>query len=180
MPVQITDVLMGPVEIYVGDFGAVEPTDAEAVPGVAFTAVGGTQEGARQIVGQTITPKVVDEIGMPVGGKMTEQTVAIATSLAEARLSNFRLAYNQAVSAATKLGINGNLTNGEPPYVSVLLRGFGPGGDRRLVILRRALSTEPVETAYSKANQTYIPIQWSGYYISESVDAMVIDDTQAA
>lgn len=179
MPITATDVLMGPVEIFVAEFGTAEPADVDAAPAVGWIAVGGTEEGARQIVNQTITKKRVDEVGMAVGGKITEQEVAIATSLAEARLANFRLAYNQAVSTATKVGLNGNLTNGEPPYVAVLLRGFGPGGDRRNVILRKGLSEEAVETAYSRANQTYIPIQWGGYFISESVDAFVIDDTPA-
>lgn len=179
MPVQVTDVLMGPVEIFTAVFGTAEPANALAAPAVAWIPAGGTEEGARQIVNQTFTQKRVDEIAMPVGAKLTDQAVSIATSLAEARLANFRLAYNQAAAVATKLGLNGVLTNGEPPYVAVLLRGWGPGNVRRNVILRRALSTESVETAYSKANQTFIPITWSGFYVSESVDALVIDDSQS-
>jgi len=180
MPIIATDVLMGPVELFTAPFGTTEPANATVAPAAAWIAAGGTQEGLRQIINQTYTPKVVDELGMPVGAKLTELSVQMATALAEARLANFRLALNQAAAATTKLELNGVLTNGEPGYVSVLARGFGPNGLRRNVIIRKALSSESVESTYSKANQTFVPITWSGYFVSESIAAFLIDDTQGA
>lgn len=180
MPITADDVLLGPVELFVSPFGTAEPANAEATPGVLWIPAGGTEEGVRQIVNQSYTAKRVDEVAMRLGSKLNELDVALATALAEARLENFRHAYNLAASAGTTLGLNGNVTNGEPPYVSVLARGFGPDGNRRNVIVRKALSTESVETRYSRAGQTFIPITWTGHYISESIDAFFIDDTQAA
>lgn len=178
MPVDVTDVLMGPVELFTSPFGTAEPANAVTAPSASWIAAGGTEEGVRQVVNQSYTAKRVDEIAMRVGSKLNELDVAIVTALAEARLANFRLAYNQAVSAATKLGLNGVVTNGEPPYVAILARGFGPDGLRRHLILRKGLVTENVESRYSRANQTFIPITWTGHFISESIDAFVIDDTQ--
>ena len=178
MPLIVTDVLMGPVEIYTGIFGVAEPATAVATPGAGWVAAGGTQEGCTLTVNQTFTNKVVDEVAMPVGAKLTEQAVQVSTALAEARLANFRLAWNQAVAVTTKIGLNGVLTNGEPPYVAVLLRGYGPNNLRRNVIIRKALSTETVGIPFAKANQTFIPITWSGFYVSDSIDAATIDDTQ--
>jgi hypothetical protein len=180
MPVTVDDVLLGPVELFVAPFATAEPANAEVTPGVLWIPAGGTEEGVRQIVNQSYTAKRVDEVAMRVGSKLNELDVALATSLAEARLDNFRMAYNLALSAGTTLGLNGNVTNGEPPYVAILARGFGPDNQRRNVIVRKGLSTESVESRYSRASQTYIPITWTGHYISESVDAFFIDDTQAA
>lgn len=181
MPLTVTDVLLGPVEIYTGDFGAAEPPDAVTTPGAGWTPAGGTQEGLQQVVNQSWTNKVVDEVAMPVGAKLNELAVQFVTALAEGRLENFRLAYNLASAPTAKtLGLNGVVTNGEPNYKAILARGFGPDGDRRFVIIRKALSTESVASTYSRANQTYIPITWSGFFVSESIDAFEINDDQGA
>jgi hypothetical protein len=81
--------------------------------------------------------------------------------------------------AGQRLGISGNLTNSSPMFRAIMAKGLGPGGYPRLVICRRALSTESVENRYSKAGQSFIPITWTGYYVSPSVDAFVIDDRQS-
>ena len=101
--------------------------------------------------------------GTPTG--LTGGTITIATSTAG--------------KGGTKLGLSGNLTNASPQFRAVMAKGLGPAGNPRLVIARRTLSTESVENRYSKAGQGFIPITWTGYYVSPSIDAFVIDDTQA-
>lgn len=175
----VQDLILGPAELYVGAFGAVEPTTADDdIDPLVWKPAGGTQEGIRQVIQQTYTDLVVDEIAMPADAQLTQQAASIATALAEGRLDNWRYALNQPDSTATKLGISGNITNSRPTFRSIMAKGLGPEGLPRLVIMRRALSKENIEAAYSKANQTFIPITWAGYYVSPSIDALVIDDTQ--
>lgn len=76
------------------------------------------------------------------------------------------------------MGISGQLLNTQPNYSSVLLRGRKPGGGMRNAIVRRALSTENVELAWKKGEQKFIPVTFTGFFISNSIDAIFIDDRQ--
>lgn len=275
MTVRTSNLLMGPAELFAGPFGAPEPANAAAAIPNVFRDLGGTDGGAELTLGQTYTPMTVDQVAMPVGSRLTEQTCRIATSLAEATLANLRLALNQgagtsevqtlglgaatagtftltfqgettapiaynATAAAVQTALEalggiapgdvtvtggplpgtvtitfggayggmdvpaltgtgtgltgGSLTlatttqgqgfvetgaqigNSEPNYSAILLRGQKPGGGPRLVIIRRALSTESVGMAWRKADKTMIPVTFEGYYVSESINAFRVDD----
>jgi hypothetical protein len=276
-----TDLLAGPVALFTGAFGSPEPANANAlIDTTVWTPAGGTQEGVRQVVNQSYFKMGVDEVPMALDARLTEQTAQIVTALAEHRLDNYRLAWNQArtgtnevqtlslgaatagtftitfngqttsaiaynataavvqaalealsnvdpgdvtvsggplpaqvtltfggrysatdvpqititptltggtVTVATstvgapgnKIGIGANpQLNKSPLFRAVLARGLGPSGLNRLVIMRKVLSTESVENRYQKGGQTYIPITWDAFWVSNSLDAVVIDDTQ--
>lgn len=77
------------------------------------------------------------------------------------------------------LGLSGKLLNAQPQYASVLVRGRKPGGGLRHGIIRRALSTENVAMAWDKDGQTMIPVTFEGFYVSDSIDAIWVDDRQS-
>ena len=114
---------------------------------------------------------------MPVGSRKTEQGVKITTSMAEATLANLRLALNQAVSAATFLELDADISNADPLYQAVCLEGQRPGGGPRRYFLRRTLSTENIGIPFQKDGMTLVPITLTAYYVSSVVKAARIDDT---
>lgn len=177
MTVTVTNLLMGPAELYVATFGATEPVNASTDPGVDWTNVGGTDGGATLTINQTYTPMNVDQIAMPVGARKTEQVLSVATSLAEATLANLRLAVNNYSGTGDTIELGAEVDNTDPEYVAFLLRGQKPGGGGRNVILRRALSTESIGMAWQKAGQTLIPVTMTGYYVSDAIKAIKIDDS---
>lgn len=178
MAVTVTNILAGPATLYHGTFGATEPATADVAPGVGWTDLGGTDGGARLVVSQTYTPLTVDQVAMAVGTRKTEQSVSIATSLAEPTLENLGIALN-ATPAADSLELDAEIGNEEPDYSAILLVGQKPGGGPRIVVIRRALSTESVEMAWTKDGKTMIPVTFTGYYVSPSVSAIKIDDSEA-
>ena len=177
MGVTVTNLLAGPATIYVAPFGTTEPTTADATPDAAWVDVGGTDGGARLVMNTTYTPLTVDQIAGPVGSRLTDRTITVATSLAEATLANLRSALNLPVDVGTTLEVDAEISNEEPEYRAVMIVGQKPGGGNRLVILRRALSTESIEMAWTKDGKTMIPVTFSGYYVSSSVSSIKIDDT---
>lgn len=178
MAVQTENLLMGPVDVYHGAFGATEPTDAETVPGVGWTDLGGTDGGVTLTLGQTYTPMTVDQVAMAVDARLTDETISVATSLAEATLDNLRRARNALADAATEYEFGGELiTNSSPLYGAILLRGQAPEGGPRLVVVRRTLSTENIGIPFQKTDKTVFPVTWTAYFVSASVRAVRVDDT---
>lgn len=174
-------ILMGPAEVWHGLTGVTEPADAEVAPGAGWEDVGSTDGGVTLTASQTYTDVEVDQTAQAVDAMLTGQGQTVSTNLAEATLPNLRRAMNMAASAATKMEFGGELiTATSPLYSAIMLRGKAPDGEKRLVILRRTLSTEGVGIPFQKAGKTVVPITWKAYFVSSSVRACVIDDTQAA
>lgn len=180
MSITVTNLLQGPATIYVGPFGATEPTTADEVLDTAWKDVGATDSGAKLTITQKYSDMVIDQVALPVGTRLTEQSFSIDTALAEATLANLRIALNLASSTATELELDPTISNSEPNYAAVLLVGQRPGGGNRVVIIRRALVTANVEMAFQKDKMTTVPVTFSGYYVSQSIKPIKIDDTPAA
>jgi hypothetical protein len=119
----------------------------------------------------------VDQVAMPVGSRKTEQTVAIATAMAEATLANLRMALNQATAVTTFVELDADITNADPLYQAVCLEGQKPGGGPRRIFVRRTLSTEAIGMPFQKDGQTLVPVTFTAYYVSSTIKAVRIDDT---
>lgn len=182
MAVTVSQLMQGPAELFAGLFGATEPTHATATitSPTPWRDLGGTDGGVRQVMGMTFSNMEVDQIAMPVGARKVGMMVQIATTLAEATLENYRTALNDAAGTGDTYEPDAEITNAEPNYSAVLLRGTKPGGGKRLVIIRRALVTENVESAWTKDSKTVIPVTFTGYYVSSSIKPYKIDDRQTA
>jgi hypothetical protein len=119
-------------------------------------------------------------ITLTFGGQYSAQDVPQVT-VAPTGLTGGTVTVNTGTPGAPgpTLGVSGRLLNAQPNYASVLMRGRGPGGIMRLLILRKCLSTENVAMAWDKEGQTMIPVTFEGFYVSDSIDALWIDDRQA-
>lgn len=178
MTVTATNAMGGPVRVFTGLVGAVEPINAGTAPGVGWTDAGGTQGGATLTLGQAYTDYQFDQVGMKVGADLSSQMTEVTTNIAEATLANLRLLLNQAANAATNLEVLGDdLTNSSPLYSAILLLGKKPGGGPRMWVVRRTLSTKNIGVPFKKDGQTFFPVTWEGYYVSSSIKAVRIDDT---
>src|SRR5688500_2811326 len=94
------EVIMGAGRLYIGDFSltaANEPADTavNTTPqSSAWTDTGYTSDGVTINFGQTFANMNVDQVADPVGAKMTERVVTIATNLAQATLENVKFGLN--------------------------------------------------------------------------------------
>lgn len=181
MGVTVTNLLQGPATLYHAAFGAPEPATANTAFGAGWTDLGGTSDGVTSSVELTYTDKSVDQIVDMAGATLTGRNATVSTSLAEATLENWARSQNElAASIVDGVFTPGNGVPGEPNYSAVALKGLGPSGKPRLVILRRALQVANVESAHKKDGMQLLPVQWKAYYVSASIVPFVVIDKQTA
>lgn len=180
--VKTENLIQGPAEIYFGAVGAVEPaTPTTAIDEEVWTFGGSTRGGVTLNTETEWAELESDQLTSRPGQTLVSRNHSIATELGEVTLENYAIALNAAAPAAAVAGVQ-ELTLDEglsamlAPYRAVLLRGPGPGGKTREVIIRRALSTESVESAYQKDGQQVIPITLASHYVSGSIAAMRMRD----
>lgn len=176
MTVTVTNLLAGPASaVWVAAFGATEPIDAAAAPGVGWVDVGGTSGGVKLAADREFFRLDVDQITGRVGSVATQEDFSVSTSLAEATLKNYALTVNaldaDVVSAAglDTLEIGGANPAVEPNYRALIIDGRAPNGKKRRVIVRKVLSTASVEESMEKGGQTVYPVTWSAHYVSASI-----------
>jgi len=170
---------MGPATLYVGSFGAAEPTDANvatAPASAAWTDLGGTDGGAVLTLGNAYADITVDQIALAVGARLNEQIVGLEVNLAEVTLANLKWAMNGGtLSASGALWSSYDPLSPDPAafpnYAALILDGPAPSSTvtkNRRVILRKILNTEQVKPPYKKGDQMFFPVNFKGYYVSSS------------
>lgn len=190
MSVTVTNLIAGPATLYVGAFGATEPTDANVntTPAAStWTDMGGTQDGATLTLNQDFFELEVDQIVDIPGRRLTKRDVQVKTNLAEATLDNLLVALNDGtVSASASYStFDPADTNAatQPTYRAILLDGWAPQtgagvSNRRRVVLRKVLSIDNVESEYKKDGQTLIPVTFGVHYVSSAIKPFrIIDQT---
>lgn len=184
MAVTAANLIMGPGVLYVGDFGTTEPLDSAVgdPPGAGWNDVGGTLGGVTLNVNQEYTQLMVDQIVDPVGSRLTSRVLTLATQLAEATLDNLARALNNNLPTPdvgfTPFEPPNDNSATQPLYRAFIFDGFAPGGLRRRVIGRRALSTAPTETPSSKDGQTVFNVNFMCHFVSDAVRPFkVVDET---
>jgi len=181
-----TNLVQGPATLYSGAFGAAEPLDTavNTTPAASsWTDVGGTQDGVKLTIDQSYTELEVDQVVDRVGSRLTKRDFTVETSMAEPTLANLSLALNGGTSAsgAGYASFDPSFASSatQPTYKALLFDGWAPGGTfNRRVIVRKALSTDAVEMAYTKDKQTLYGVKFSGHYVSASIAPVhVVDQT---
>ncbi|WP_297699645.1 hypothetical protein [Mycobacterium sp.] len=183
MSITATNLILGPGTLYTGAFGATEPADTavNTTPEVsAWTDLGATDGGVKLTIDQKFTELTVDQVVDSLGRRLTAREIMVDTNLAEPTLANLQLAMNGG-TAATGAGFSSldplNVTSAtQPTYVAVILDGFAPAGFRRRVVIRKALNTSSIQSAYAKDKETYIPVTFAGHYVSSSITPFHITD----
>lgn len=174
-----TNLIAGPGTLYRAAFGATEPedSDVQTEPAAPWVDLGATDDGVTLTVSREFFKLRMDQTVDAPGRRMTERDVTISTNLAEITLENLALAIGQSqdtiedgsASGYRAMDLEGDDTGAEPDYFALLFRGRAPGGFRRHVIGRKMLSTEEVETAYKKGDQTLYPVTFAAHWVSPTV-----------
>lgn len=96
-----TNLFAGPADVYIGPFGATEPSGALSAPLSPFRDVGITGAEAQLDINQNYTDLVGEQAAIPFGGDLASQATSITCSFAEMTLPNLRAALNQANPVGT-------------------------------------------------------------------------------
>lgn len=185
--VTATDLTQGPGMLFTAAFGATEPADSTvntALPASTWTAVGGTQDGLKLTVDQAWAELEVDQLVTTSGRRMTKQDYMVETTLAEPTLENLALALNGGTTV-TSSGYSTwepdyNATSAtQPTYKALALDGWAPGGNyTRRVYVRKAISTDGIEVAYTKEKQTVFSVKFGAHWVSDSIAPIhIVDQT---
>ncbi|MBA5222219.1 hypothetical protein H1X69_12410 [Streptomyces griseoaurantiacus] len=188
MSVTTTNLVQGPGTLYVGDFQATEPAESAvntAPAASAWTDVGGTQDGLKLSVDQAWAELEVDQLITTPGRRRTKQDYMVETTMAEATLENLALALNGG-TAGSGTGYKSytpdyaSTSATQPTYKSLILDGWAPDSKRRRAIVRKVLSTDGIEIAYTKENQTVYAVKWGAHWVSANVSPIYLVDEDPA
>jgi hypothetical protein len=191
---QAYQVIQGAGRMYTGVFsatGANEPalTAVNVAPQAsAWTYTGFTSDGITLTINQSFSEMRVDQLADRIGTKLTERELAIQANLAEATLANLTLGLNGGTittgAGPAAYSMYEPIYDGselQPVYIAVLFDGYAPASaagvsKRRRIILRKALSTENVESSYKKDSLTLVPVTFTSHYVSDTVASFRIID----
>ena len=181
MALNAQNLLQGPARVFIGDVGAVEPAAASinvAPAASAWTEMGLTTGGVTTNIAMEYAALEADQILDVAGSVPTSRTITVTTNLGEATLDNIVYALNGDLDDIAVVSTN-EVWEPEfdelafiPRYRAVLLWGLAPSGDgtsrkRRMIIIRKVLSTEGIEIAQSKTDQTVYAVTFTGHYVDE-------------
>lgn len=190
---QAYQVIQGAGRMYTGVFsatGANEPALAAvnvAPQASAWTYSGFTSDGITITINQSFSEMRVDQLADRVGTKLTERELQLNANLAEATLGNLVLGMNGGtVTTASGYSFYEPVYDGselQPTYLAILFDGYAPASaagvsKRRRILLRKAISTENVESSYKKDELTLIPVTFTSHYVSDTVAGFRIIDEQ--
>lgn len=184
MPVTTTNLIAGAGELFTGLFGAAEPADAVAAPGVGWTNAGGTDGGVALNVDLTWMELSVDQTVDTPGRRLTKRETSVKTNLAEVTLAHVKLALNGG-TVTTAAGTDtyepeDDATAMIPDYTALLLDGPAPNGKKRRFIARKTAQIDGVGQEYKKDGQTFLPVNFVTHYVSASVRPFAILDETGA
>lgn len=187
MATTVSNLVIGPANLYVADFGAVETglvtlaSLSVAPTGGTWRDVGSTTDGVSLTIEQEFAELEVDQVLDRVGSRPVKRGLTVETNLAELTLENLKTALNggtitTGTGVATYTPIV-NLTTGEPSYITLIIDGAAPGtGKPRRVIVRKALSTDNIEFAYNKEDQSVYSVSFSAHFVSPTIAPFIIVD----
>jgi hypothetical protein len=142
--------------------------------------MGGTDGGATGNLQNEYSDMEVDQVAMAVDARLLRQAASVVTNLAEVTLANIRRGLNMPDDAGDEIEWGGeDIVNASPNFSAILLKGQKPGGGPRIVVVRRVLSVAQIAMSWTKDGKTMIPVEFKAYYVSQSVRAVRIDDTEA-
>lgn len=177
----------GPGTLYVGDFGADEPVNADINETPAATAwrdVGGTLGGLTLAFSNTYVELEVDQTTETPERRLTKRETQLRTQLAEVTFDNLILALVQGVTddgVAYEAFEPDDVTSGDSPtYKAVIFDGVGGAGLRRRTFIRKVLSTENVDTSQSKEDQSVYPVTFTSHYVGGGIKSWKVVQAKPA
>lgn len=189
MAVTVTNLTLGPGELWRGDFSASEPADSDIDNTVDNTSVsgswddmGGTQGGITLELNQEYTELEVDQVVDIPGRRLTKREFKINTNLAEPTLENYQLASNggEITTGANFRAYDPSMDNSgdTPTYHALIFDGFGPNSLKRRVFARKVLNVATVGQEYMKDSQLLFPVEFSCHYVTSAIKPFrYVDET---
>lgn len=176
--------VQGPATIYIGNYGSPEPSGAAiwTTPSTTYwTPVGLTRGGVQVDVQQDWKTVELKQVADTTLRRLDRRKVTAKTSLSEPTLGNVLYVLNGGTTASgsTWRSYEAPLAANEATplsYYTILIYGWAPNLKRRLVILRKCLSSEGTSFSYQKGEQTELTVCWSVHDVSTSVTPFKIID----
>lgn len=179
--------VMGPGTIYVGAYGAVEPTNGSvgsAPNSGIWTDVGGLLGGVDLTVEQDWITVDLKQIPDQPMRRLRKRRLTIKTTMAEPTLGNLAYALND-TTAVSGVVYEPSIRSeaSQLTYNALIIDGWAPGWHtidhhhkRRRIIVRKTLSIDNVEIAYSKEGQSVYTVTWSCHYVDGTTPPFRIID----
>ena len=189
MATTVSNLVQGPANLYVADFGTSEASLTTLssltapVTAAGWRAVGGTTDGVTLTVEQEYSELEVDQVIDIPGSRLVKRSLTIETNLAELTLANFKTALNGGTIASDVDGVTTytpiiNPTTAEPDYIALVIDGVGPEGKARRIIVRKALSTDSVEFAYNKEDQSVYSVTFTAHFVDGTTAPFIIIEAE--
>lgn len=170
--------VMGPAALYIGAVGAVEPavTAVGSAPDpLIWTDLGGVLGGVELAITQEYQSVIFQQIPETPFNRLEKRYLEIKTPLAETTLANLGLALND-TAGVTGTAYTPTVYDSatQLTYRSLIVDGWAPGvtafgrHKRRRIIVRKCLSIDNIELAYTKDGQTVYNVTWSCHYVDGS------------
>jgi hypothetical protein len=195
-PVEIGDyevsLVMGPATVYVADFDSPEPLDSEihSVPSALYWKdIGTTLDGVTLTVTHEFDNPDVTQIPLKTASRLKRRHLKVEMNMAEMTLINLLYALNSG-SVEVGSGYQGYsppfLDRATPlTYRAIIVDGWAPGFSeidgkhrRRRIVLRKCLSTEDVNSSYTKDKLTVQNVTWTVHRVDDEVSPFKVIDEE--
>lgn len=184
--------VLGPGTVYLGAYGAVEPSNAlvaSAPDSGVWTDVGGLLGGVELVVEQEWIEVTVKQNPWTPMRRLKKRKLTIKTQMAEPTLANLAYALNDTTATSSGSGWGAYTPSDQTEgtvltYNALIIDGWAPGirasdrrHKRRRIIVRKALSIDNVQFAYSKDGQSVFTVSWACHYVDGTTPPFrVIDE----
>lgn len=176
--------VQGPATVYIGNYGSPEPSGSGIwnTPSTTYwTPVGVTRGGVSVDIQQEWKTVELKQIADTTLRRLDRRTVTAKTSLSEPTLGNVLYVLNGGTTASGSgwRSYEAPLAANEATpltYYTILIYGWAPNFKRRLVILRKCISSEGTQFSYKKDDQTELTVCWSVHNVSSVVTPFKIID----
>lgn len=168
---EITDANQATIETAI--FATTTPTFAPAT----WTDQGLTDGGVNASLQKSYANHTVDQTPDWVASTPTERHAQIQTTLASVLLDKFKIA-NNGGTITTGMGGTAAWSKWEPitntidtpeTYISVALFGKRLDGKPCVVVVRRTLSVDNMDFAFTKDTKTTLGVSWGGHFVSDTL-----------
>lgn len=156
--------------------------DGTAPDFTGWNYLGLTDGGVNASLQKSYANHTVDQSPDWVASTITERHASIASTLAAFTLDKIQAA-NNGGTIVTGVGTAGAWDSWEPitdvletpeEYISLSLEGRRQDGKRAIIVVRRTLSVENMDFAFTKEAKTTLGVSWAGHYVSDDVAPMVV------
>lgn len=185
MAVTTGNLVIGSANIYVAPTGTTEAglttvsSLSAPVTAAPWRDLGAIVDGVTITVSQDFTQLAADQIIDTVESRVTGRTVTVQANLGELTLANLQTALNGGTTSTgtgTSTYNSASATNTAPAYQALIIDGVAPSGKARRIIVRKALSTDNVEFAYKKDEQSVYTVTFTAHYVDANTSMFQITD----